>query len=169
MPKVASKHVMTPEARARALVGGVVALGRGLFRVDDHLVTVAPHLQQTGEQPAHVVAYPGARYGKRADIDHDSQMALESAEYSARMAVNVARSAAFPRFDWLTGYRELLRTLLFVIKLFAALIALIAELGQVGIGWLVDRGRTLATVTARWARVPSAPKRRALMPRKWIS
>ncbi|TML52694.1 MAG: ABC transporter permease [Actinobacteria bacterium] len=39
-------------------------------------------------------------------------MALESAEYSARMAVNVARSAAFPRFDWLTGYRELLRTLL---------------------------------------------------------
>ena len=41
MPKVASKHVMTPEARARALVGGVVALGRGLFRVDDHLVTVA--------------------------------------------------------------------------------------------------------------------------------
>ena len=35
------------------------------------------------------------------------------AEYPARMAVNVgARSGALPRLDWLTGYGELLRTLL---------------------------------------------------------
>src|SRR3954467_15678198 len=40
-------------------------------------------------------------------------MARDSAEYPARMAVNVgARSRTLPRLDWLTGYGELLKTLL---------------------------------------------------------
>ncbi len=50
-------------------------------------------------------------------------------------------------------------TLMFVIKLFAALIALIAELGAVTAGWLAERTRALATATARGAQrrvTPSA-------------
>jgi hypothetical protein len=42
-------------------------------------------------------------------------------------------------------------TLMFVIKLLAALIALIAELGAVGAGWLAERSRTGASATSRWA------------------
>ncbi len=42
--------------------------------------------------------------------------------------------------------------LLFVIKLFAALIALVSEVGQVAASWLADRARALATTTARGLR-----------------
>jgi hypothetical protein len=58
-------------------------------------------------------------------------------------------------FSWIAPY--ITGALLFVIKLVAALIALIAELGRVGVGWLADRARTMATVTARWARVHVTP------------
>src|SRR5262249_18920997 len=40
--------------------------------------------------------------------------------------------------------------LLFVIKLFAALLALLAELGAVSAGWLAGRVRAIAAATARW-------------------
>jgi hypothetical protein len=43
-------------------------------------------------------------------------------------------------------------TLLFVLKLFAALIALLAELGAVGAGWMVERGRALGGAVARGTR-----------------
>ena len=42
--------------------------------------------------------------------------------------------------------------LLFVVKLLATLIALLAELGAIGGGWLAERTRTLASATARGAK-----------------
>jgi hypothetical protein len=58
-------------------------------------------------------------------------------------------------FSWLAPY--ITGGLLFIIKLFAALIALIAELGRVGIGWLVSRARAVAAFTAGWLRVHVTP------------
>jgi hypothetical protein len=57
--------------------------------------------------------------------------------------------------SWIAPY--ITRGLLFVIKLFAALIALIAELGRVGIGWLVARARAAAAFTAGWTRAHVTP------------
>jgi hypothetical protein len=51
---------------------------------------------------------------------------------------------------WLAPY--ITGALLFVIKLLAALIALISELGKVAIGWLTGRARQLAGATARGLR-----------------
>jgi hypothetical protein len=40
--------------------------------------------------------------------------------------------------------------LMFILKLFAALIALLAEVGTVAARWLAERSRAIVTVTARW-------------------
>jgi ABC-2 type transport system permease protein len=70
---------------------------------------IATGLDQPRNQSAHVVADARAWDGERADVDHYAHLRA----YPARMAVNVgARRGALPRLDWLTGYGELLKTLL---------------------------------------------------------
>jgi hypothetical protein len=49
---------------------------------------------------------------------------------------------------WIAPY--ITGALMFVIKLFAALLALLAELGAVAGSWLAGRTRALASATARW-------------------
>jgi hypothetical protein len=49
---------------------------------------------------------------------------------------------------WIAPY--ITGSLMFVIKLFAALLALLAELGAVSGSWLAERTRALASATARW-------------------
>ncbi len=65
-----------------------------------------------------------------------------------RLRPVVAPAARF--VAWIAPY--ITSALLFVVKLFAALIALLSELGQVAASWVANRARALAAATARWLR-----------------
>jgi hypothetical protein len=58
--------------------------------------------------------------------------------------------------SWIAPY--ITGALMFMLKLFAALIALLAELGAVAASWLAKRIRAIATGTARWAEVNVTPR-----------
>src|SRR5205823_11326559 len=75
------------------------------------LVLVAARLGEAGEHPAQVVADPRAGPRERADVDNNSH---KNAEYPARVAVDTAaqRAPLLPSLGRLSGYGELLRTLI---------------------------------------------------------
>jgi hypothetical protein len=59
-------------------------------------------------------------------------------------------------FSWVAPY--VTGALMFVVKLFAALIALLAELGAVAGSWLAERTRAIATATVEWVERNVTPR-----------
>src|SRR5439155_5845029 len=80
----------------------------------DQLVASLGGLRKAREHPAEVVADPGPRPGERRHVDGDSHRS--QASILPLVAVDTAptepRTPILPSFAWLTGYGELLRTLL---------------------------------------------------------